>query len=154
MPRHGVVLERVGRQHQPTAVRFFFSTSSKGRVCAVAGPLTFLPRIESFVPWTATGTSRRGMAIDFPVKVDTMAQVTTPTFLSPEYTGSPISAGALPSTSKPKILKRSFPFKRKWASAPLKSFLPGLTVKSRPSSHRVSPGGSLSKGYICDMSDG
>jgi hypothetical protein len=27
----------------PTAVRFFFSTSSNGRVWAVAGTLTFLP---------------------------------------------------------------------------------------------------------------
>jgi hypothetical protein len=34
----------------------------------------------------------------------------------------------------------------------VKSFLPGLTVKSRPSSQRLSPGGSCSKGYICDMS--
>ena len=36
------------------------------------------------VPCTATGTSRRAMAIDLPVRVETMAQVTTPTFLSPE----------------------------------------------------------------------
>src|ERR1039458_4957414 len=129
--------------HQPSAVRFFLSASSKGRVCAVAGPLTFLPRISSLAPWTAAATSRRAMAMDLPVNVDTMAQVTTPTFLSPEYTRSPMSAGALPSTNSPNILKRSLPFKRACASAPLKSFLPGLTVKSNPSSQRLSPGGSL-----------
>jgi hypothetical protein len=68
----------------------------EGQVCAVAGPLTFLPRICSRVPCTAAGTSRRAIAIDLPVKVETMAQVTTPTFLSPEYTHRPCRPAPCP----------------------------------------------------------
>ena len=57
-------------KHQPTAVRFFFSGSSKLMVWAMAFAFTFLPRTSSLVPCLAQATSTRMMAMDFLVSLE------------------------------------------------------------------------------------
>ncbi|MNC49702.1 hypothetical protein D3C75_989000 [compost metagenome] len=81
----------------------------------------------------------RAMAIDLPVSREYMPQVITPTCLPSAHRVSPPAAACSPSSSTPKILKRSLPLSRACSRPPRNSALVGDTVKSRPSSQRVSP---------------
>ena len=68
------------------------------------------PATSSRVPCVAASTESPANAIDFPVWLETMPQVTTPTFAPPVDTMAPASAAMVPSSRMPKMQNRSRPF--------------------------------------------